>query len=324
MKAVLVQEHGGPEGLVYREVENPVQKPNQVVIDTRYTSVNFADIKARRGGYRGQTPPFIPGLDASGIVESVGSEVDGILPGQRVAAYTTGGSYAEKVLADSVYCFPLPESVSFQEGAGIGIFITAFNALQLAGGLREGDDVLVHAAAGGVGSSAVQIARALGAGRVLATVGSEAKRRAIAHLGVDHVIDYREEDFVASVQQVSGGRGVDVILDGIAGETSERGMECLAEFGRLAIYGHTKGDSGTFTSKQLHASNRGVIGYSSGGYRKGHPQVIRRGAEAVLDLLASGKLTLLTGHEFPLERASEAHALVESRESIGKILLRPR
>ncbi len=322
MNAVVVHHHGGPEQLVYESVTDPIPDEGQVVIETRCSSVNFADIKARRGGYKNYEPPFIPGLDAAGVITALGSGVQSLKLGQRVAAYTTGGAYAEKVLAEENLCFLLPETVSFEQGAGIGIFITAYNLLTLAGRLQKGETVLIHAGAGGVGSSLIQLAKVLGAGRVLTTVGSEAKKALVSELGADEVINYRQEDFAQRVLEISSN-GADLILDSIAGETAEKGMSCLAPFGRLVIFGHTGAGAAQFDSKQLHSQNRAVLGYSSGGYRKHYPEILQQSAEAVLKLLAEKRLRLLIGASFKLEQAAKAQALVESRKSSGKVLLTP-
>jgi len=323
MRAVVARAHGGPQELVARELDDPTPGPGQVRLRTYRTSVNFSDIKARRGGYRGIAAPFVPGLDAAGTVEVVGPGVSGFAVGQRVAAYTDGGSYAERVLADATVCYPLPDDVDLVEGAGIGVFITAYNVLTLAGRLEPGESVLVHAGAGGVGSSAIQIARALGAGRVVATVGSEAKRSVALELGADDVIDYRRDDFAVAVETLTAGVGVDLILDSVAGPTAEAGMRCLAPFGRLVVFGHSGDGAGRFDTQQLHTQNRAVLGYSSRGYRQHRPEVLRRSAEAALELIRQGRLRLLVGAEFPLAEAAAAHELVESRRSVGKVLLVP-
>lgn len=322
MRAIVVEAHGGPEQLVARDVAAPQPGRQQVLIGNRLTSVNFADIKARRGGYRNYALPFIPGLDAVGIVEAVGPGVKGLRPGQRVAAYTAGGSYAEKVLADEVVCFPLPDELSDEQGAAVGILVTAYNLLTLAGRLQAGETVLVHAGAGGVGSVAIQLALILGAGRVIATVGSEPKRELPARLGAE-VIDYRRTDFAAQVAALTDGAGVDLILDSVGGEVSERGLTCLADFGRLVTFGHV-GPAGRVETKALHHSNRAVIGYSSGGYRDQRPEVLRQSGLAVLELAREHGIVIEVGARFALEDAPQAHALVESRRSVGKVLLDPR
>ena len=322
MKSILISEYGGSEVLELRDLPVPEPSVGQVRIKTAFTSVNFADIKMRRGG--APRLPFTPGLDASGVVDAVGDNVDDFEVGQRVAAYVAAGSYAEYVLAEAKLCYPLPDAVSFEQGAGIGILITAYNVLTNAGRFRAGESVLVHAGAGGVGSTLVQLAQALGAERIFATVGSDEKAKVAARLGADEVVNYRESSFDEVVNEQTEGEGVDLILDSVAGPNAERGMNCLADFGRLVIYGHTgEGGAASVSSKLLHKSNRAVIGYSSGGYRRARPEVLREVAEKGLALLASKEVEVLLGERFKLEDASAAHDWVESRRSVGKVLLEP-
>lgn len=323
MKAVSVLAHGGPEVLSYGDREPPEPGPGQLRIRVAVTSVNFADIKARAGAYGKRELPFVPGLDAAGVVDEVGEGVGAFAPGQRVAAYTLGGSYAEYALTTEQLCFYLSDKVPFEQGAGIGVLITAYNVLMLAGRFAEGESVLIHAGAGGVGSTLVQLARASGAARVFATVGSAAKAEVAHKLGADTVINYREQHFAEVVNKATGGAGVDLILDSVSGENAERGMGCLADFGRLVIYGHTGAGEARIGSKQLHKRNCGVIGYSSGGFRRARPDVIKRTGQKAVELLAEGKVKILLGERFKLKDAAKAQALVESRKSVGKVLLEP-
>ncbi len=322
MKSILVRAYGEPNVLEIEDLPIPEPSVGQVRIKTAFTSVNFADIKARRGG--APTLPFTPGLDASGVVDAVGDNIENFQVGQRIAAYAAAGSYAEYVLAEAELCYPLPDAVSFEQGAGIGILITAYNVLTNAGRFQAGESVLVHAGAGGVGSTLLQLAKTLGAARIFATVGSDEKAEVAAQLGADEVINYQETAFDEVVNEKTEGRGVDLILDSVAGPNAERGLNCLADFGRLVIYGHTgEGGAAAIKSTLLHKNNRAVIGYSSGGYRKARPEVLREVAQEGLKLLASGDIKILLGERFKLEDVAAAHEWVESRRSVGKVLLGP-
>jgi len=324
MKAVLIHELGASDVLTYQDWVLPEPSAKQVRIKTSLTSVNFADIKARRGSYGKRNLPFIPGLDATGTIDAVGSEVSSLKVGQRVAAYTTGGSYADYVLAEEQLCYPLADSVSFEQGTGIGILITAYNVLTLAGRFEKGDRVLVHAGAGGVGSTLIQMAKTLGAAEIYATCGSEEKAEIAKHLGADHVINYREEAFDQVINELTQNKGVDLICDSIAGPTSEQGMNCLANFGRLVIYGHTSPEGAAqLNSKMLHSQNRAVIGYGSGGHRNAKSHKIQTAAKESLSLLEQGKVSILQGKRYKLQDAKQAHGLVESRQSTGKVILEP-
>ncbi len=321
MKAIIIPEHGDSSVLQLADIAIPVISNDQIRIKVEKTSVNFADIKARQGAYGKRDLPFIPGLDAVGIVDAVGEDITEFKVGDRVAAYTLNGSYAEYALTNQKLCFVLPDSVSFDQGVGIGILITANNVLTLAGRFVAGERVLVHSAAGGVGSTLVQLAKGLGASEVFATVGSAEKADVAKRLGADHVINYREESFDEVVNSLTDDKGVDLILDAVSGENAERGMQCLAPFGRLVIYGHTGSGSASIDSKLLHSFNRGVIGYSSGGFRKARPEVIKEAGKRVMALLEEGKVDVLLGERFKLEDAFKAQELVEGRKSVGKVVL---
>lgn len=183
--------------------------------------------------------------------------------------------------------------------------------------------MVIHAAAGGVGTTAIQLARLLGAGTIIGTVGDDAKAELARSLGCDHVINYRREDFAARVNELTGGVGADLILDSVAGEVFNRGLTCLANFGRLVVYGMSGGEPGRVTSDLLHSSNRSVIGYSTGSRRRLQPATLQPAAKVVLEYLADRRLKLVVGARYPLADAAEAHRFVESRRSTGKVLLLP-
>ncbi|MCS7059011.1 MAG: NADPH:quinone oxidoreductase family protein [Meiothermus sp.] len=322
MKAVLVEQNGPPEALRYREVPDPSPGLGEVLIRTTLTSLNFADVLARRGGYEaGAVPPFIPGLDVVGVVEALGEGVEGLRVGQRVVAFATGGSYAEKVLAKAVLTYPLPPDLPDEAVAGLTVLVTAYNTLVWAGRMEPGERVLVQAAAGGVGSTAVQMAKALGAGLVLGAVGQAEKAEFVRGLGADAVLTYG--GLAERVLELTNQDGVDLILDSVAGSVFEEGLRCLAPFGRLVVFGHASGQPGRFETRPLHRQTKAVVGYSSGHYRRSRPERLRPSVEAVFSLLRQGKVRLQIGARFHLSEASQAHALMESRRSIGKILLYP-
>jgi NADPH2:quinone reductase len=323
MHAIVVENHGDASVLEWREQPDPTPGPGEVTIRVTASGVNFADIQRRRGGYRGGPPPFTPGLDAAGTIATVGPGVDGLKVGQRVAAFPEGGGYAEMVLARPVLTYPLPDGVSDEAGASVTMLVTAYNLLTMAGKLQRGENVLVHAAAGGVGSIAVQIARALGAGTIIGTAGGAEKTKLAREYGADVVIDYTSENIAERVKAATGGRGVAVVLDAVAGETTAQSLPVLAEGGRYCIYGMSSGQPGMFPSNVLHTGNRAAVGYTTGGYRASHPEVLRPGVEAAFTLVAEGKVKVVVGARYPLRDAAEAHRFVESRASHGKVLLTP-
>jgi NADPH:quinone reductase len=322
MHAVEVGAYGDPSVLEWRTRDEPAPGPGEVAIRVALTGVNFADVQARRGAYHGgQPPPFVPGLDCVGTIVALGEGVDGLRVGQRVAAFPPNGSYAEVVVAPTTTTYPLDAAISDDDAASLLMLVTAYNVLTLAGRLAPGESVLVHAAAGGVGSTAVQIARALGAGTIFATAGSEAKCAIARDAGADFAIDYRHEDFARRVLDATDGRGVDIILDSVAGDVFQSGLTALAPFGRLVAFGNASGTPGTVRTNELHPTNRAVIGYSSGSYRKLRPEALRPATEASLRLVAEDKVHVIVGARFPLRDAAGAHRLVESRTGHGKVLL---
>jgi NADPH2:quinone reductase len=319
--------NGGPEMLSYREVPDPAPGPDEVLVRVAASSLNYADVLVRQGTYHlSPPPPFVPGMDVAGTVEAVGAEAAalGLAPGQRVAATMGEGGYAELATAKAELVWPLPAGVDLEAGAAFPTAgITAYNVLTLAGRLAPGETVLVHSAAGGVGTTIARLARILGAGLVIGTVGGADKVAVARDAGCDEVVVRGAENFVERTNELTRGAGADLIADPIAGETLERGIGCLAPFGRLVAFGIAAGEPGRAPSNALHPTNRAVVGYSTGHYRRWRPERLQVAAGAVLDLLASGRLGLLVGARFPLEQAEAAQRLLESGSSTGKILLVP-
>ncbi|MGG2065924.1 quinone oxidoreductase family protein [Bacillus sp. S14(2024)] len=322
MKAIVVTAFGGPEVMRYTDIAIPSINANQVLIRVVATSVNFADIKSRYGKKGTGNLPFIPGIDAAGIIEQVGSKVTNIKVGQRVIAFPLNGSYAEYVAADEELTFALPDEIDFETAAACPIVsFTSYKLLADVARLQQGETVLIHAAAGGVGTTAIQLAKILGAGKVIGMVGNEAKKKIALEAGADHVICYKEEDFVHKVNELTNGVGADVILDSISGTVSERSLQCLAFYGRLVHFGNASGDIGTFQTKDLHASCRSILGFSFGTTRKKHPHLLQHTAKQVFRHLSNGNLQIKVGKHFFLQDAGKAHEWVESRQSTGKVIL---
>ncbi|EXY06478.1 MULTISPECIES: quinone oxidoreductase family protein [Bacillus cereus group] len=303
MKAIVVTSFGGPEVMKYTDLDIPAISEDQVLIRVVATSVNFADIKLRYGKKENKALPFIPGIDATGIVERVGSHVKNIHPGQRVIAFPQNGSYAEYVVANENLTFVLPHEVDFQTAAACPIVsFTSYNLLANVARLQQGESVLIHAAAGGIGTTAIQLAKLLEA-------------------GADYVICHQDEDFVEKVNELTNGEGVDVILDSISGTVSERSLNCLAYYGRLVHFGNASGEIGNFQTKDLHASCRSILGFSFGNTRKKRPELLQETANEVFRYLRDGRLQIKATKSFPLQNAGKAHEWVESRKSTGKVIL---
>ncbi|WP_240374707.1 quinone oxidoreductase family protein [Bacillus piscicola] len=327
MRAIVVEELGGPDVLKVQETDRPAIEKNEVLIKVEAASVNFADIKARQGAFHGvSNSAFIPGLDCMGVIEETGADVSDLHKGQRVVAFPTGGSYAEYVKANENVTYVLPDDVDSDTAAGsLLVGVTSYNVLRKVARLEKGETVLIHAAAGGIGTTAAQLAKIYGAGKVIGTVGSDKKAAAAREAGVDLVINYKEEDFVKQTMDATDGKGVDVILDTIAGENFDKSLECLAPFGRIVTFGHANDESapGNVKTNELHASCRSVLGYSTGTCIKQRPEFLKEAAAETIRLLAEKKLDILVSQSYPLEQASEAHTFMESRNSTGKLLLKP-
>jgi NADPH2:quinone reductase len=319
MHAIVVPRNGDASVLEWTERPDPKPGPSEVAIRVTLTGVNYADIMRRRGGYRGGPPPFVPGLDCVGTVTAVGSGVSGITVGERVAAFPEDGGYTEIAIARDVLTYPVPDGVPDEAAASLTMLVTAYNTLVMCARLERGESVLIHSAAGGVGSLAIQCARALGADTIVAVAGGPEKVAFAHSLGADIVVDHTTDDLAAKLEPIGGK--VDVVLDAVGGETFNSTIPLLAEFGRYCIYGQASGEPGEVFSNVLHAGNRAVLGYSTGGYRASRPERLRAGVEGAFDLVSEGLVKVFVGARYPLRDAAEAHRHVESRASHGKTLL---
>lgn len=323
MKAITVAELGDPKVLEYKEVDKPSVGKNQVLIRTSATSVNYADIMKRRKN-SGADPPFVPGLDVAGIIETVGSEVDIFKKGQRVIAFPSEGSYAEYTVADENLVFILPESLNIETAAASALVaFTSYHLLHEVGKIQPGDNVLIHAASGGIGTTAIQIAKILGAGKVIGTVGDDAKKETAKQAGADFVVNNKDHDFIEQIQEFTDDYGVDIILDSVAGKIGEQSMRTLALYGRFVNFGMASGQPVNFKSTDLHSSCRSALGFSIITTFKNRPEILQSTAKKVLNYLETGELKIIIGKRFSLNEAYIAHELIESRKSTGKVLLIP-
>ncbi|MEV4239867.1 zinc-binding alcohol dehydrogenase family protein [Nocardia sp. NPDC050408] len=321
MRAIQISELGGPE--VLREVELNAPEPGsgEVAIDVEYVGVNFADLQARSVGYRVRDLPFVPGLELSGRVRSIGPDVDGFAVGQPVAAITEGGAYAEVAVVTAATVFAVPDGVDLRTAATLPTVLpTAYALINTVGRLQPGETVLVQAAAGGVGTVVGQVAKLAGAGAVYGVVSSEAKAEYARKLGYDDA--FLAETFETDVRKATGGRGVDVVLDPVGGQTLRRGLESLALFGRLISYGNASGEPGwQIGQPELYPRGLSISGFSILGLTADAPQVLREIADRAFRLVTSGQVELPITAEFPLSEVAEAHRLMASRTSTGKLVL---
>jgi NADPH2:quinone reductase len=322
MKAIVFEKLGGADVLKLGEVAKPEPAPATVLIKNHAAGINFADTLFRQGQYLMRPKlPDTPGLEGAGVVEAVGAGVTNVKAGTRVAALASK-TYAEYFVAPASQVIALPDSVSFEEGAAFPIqTLTAWHMLHTCHHIAPGETALVHSAAGGVGIVAIQIAKAAGA-RVIGTVSNNSKIELIRKYGADDAIDYVKNDFAAEVKRLTDGRGVDLILDAVAKGTLEKGLQSLARFGHLILYGRAGGlpePLNVFALFEKSVKVSGFVLYSA----MADPTLARRGIEESFKLIASGKLKLLVGKSFPLAQAAEAHKFMESRGSVGKLVLVP-
>lgn len=322
IKAILVEQFGSTEHMKYADIDLPSIKSDQVLIRVKATSVNFSDIKARYGRKGQEKLPFIPGLEAAGIVEQIGDEVTSLHVGQRVLAFPHDGSYAEYIAADENLTFAIPDQVSFDVAGTSGIVsFLSYKLFTDIARLQNGERVLVHSASGGVGTAAIQMARVLGAATVIGTVGHAAKIPAALAAGADHVLCYGHEDFSQAVNQLTDGKGVNVILDAVGGKITGQSMKCLSSYGRLVVFGNSSGEYGQIQAAELHSSCRSVLGFSFRTTRREKPETLKDIATQVFPMLASGQIKSSISEKFALKDAALAHKRIEERKSTGKILL---
>ncbi|GAA0400140.1 quinone oxidoreductase family protein [Streptomyces luteireticuli] len=321
MRAIEFQKYGGPEVLRVVTAEPPEPGPGQVSIDVAYAGVNFADVKARTEGYRVPSLPFRPGLEASGRVRAVGEGVLGFYPGQPVAAFTPGGSYAEVVVADATAVFALPEGHLRVAATVPTVLPTAHALLHEVGRIHPGDSVLVQGAAGGVGTVVSQLAKAAGAGAVYGVTSSPAKADYARRYGYDEV--FTTASFADDVRRATGGRGVDLALDPVGGDSFRQCLASLATFGRIVSYGNASAaDPWRVGQPELFPKTASVAGFSLFTLAREAPDALRELTARAFRTIADGTVKLPVTAEFPLVEAPDAHRLLGSRTSTGKLLLR--
>ena len=323
MRAVVATEPGGPEVLTLTDLPDPVAGPGEVVIDVAATAVNRADTLQRRGHY--PPPPGasdVLGLECSGTVSAVGEGVEGWQVGDEVCALLAGGGYGEKVAVPAGQVMPLPRGMDLvTAGALPEVAATVWSNVFMIAGLQPGETLLVHGGAGGIGTVAIQLAKALGA-RVVTTAGTPDKLRLCRDLGADLAVSYRDQDFVEEVKDFTEGRGADVILDNMGAKYLGRNVSALATEGRLVIIGMQGGTKGELDIGKLLTKRGAVIATSLRSRPVEEKSAICAAVvEHVWPLVADGSLRLLVHESFPLVEASLAHALMESGDHVGKIIL---
>ena len=328
MKAALVRAFGPIETVGYGDLPDPVPGPGEVVLALRAAEVNYPDILVAEGRYQVKPPlPFVPGKTAAGIVTAIGPGVTGIVPGMAVLAHLEYGAFAECVRAPAAACCPIPDGLSMDSAAALGLAAqTAWFALRTRGGLEPGESVLVLGGGGAVGAAAIQLARALGAALVFATARGASIDRARA-LGADLVVDTARPDLAEALRtgilDANGGRGVDVVVDPLGGEVTQAALRCLGWRGRLVVVGFAGGRLPVMKAGYLLVKNIAVLGLQWSDYRDRRPDAVRAAQREIFAHALVGQVRTTIAARLPLSRAAEA--LVRQRDATppGRILLVP-
>ena len=317
MKAVLVEELGGPENLIVRDVDSPEPGEGEVKVTLKARGVSYVDVLQVAGQYQvTKELPFIPGSEAAGVIAAVGAGVDAFKPGDRVIS---PGGFAEETVVPASEVAILADTVGFEAAASFrSNYTTAYYGLQR-GRLQAGDVLLVHGAAGGVGLAAVDMGKLLGA-TVIATASTAEKLAVCKEMGADHVINYTD-GFRDQVLELTNGRGANVIYDPVGGDVFDESMRCIAPFGRILIIGFTGGRPALAKTNHLLIKDAEAIGFTIGALNRHDPEWARRNVNILMGWLASGRIHPYVSHQLPLEQAADALRLIMDRKVMGKAVL---
>ncbi len=323
MRAVICHAWGAVESLKVEEVAAPVPAADEVLVDVRATSVNYADSIMVAGKYQTRPPlPFSPGLETAGVVAACGAQVTRFRPGDRVMATLGWGGLAERAVAKESETFAIPDGMSFEEAGAFPIaYISSDVAIRWQGRLEPGETLLVLGAAGGVGLTAVEIGRAMGA-RVIAGASTAEKLAVAKAHGADDLVNYATEKLTERVLALTGDKGADVCFDPVGGELADAALSALGWGGRMLLVGFVGGVQ-QIPANRLLVKNRSALGCSLRYYRNHAPDKLRRSVEALLAWYREGRLKPLVSHRLPLERTVEAIKLLTDRKALGKIVVVP-
>ncbi len=329
MKAIRVEQFGGPEQMRIVDRPIPVPRPDEVLVRHAFIGVNFADISQREGKTRGTGTqyetdlPYTPGNEASGIVEAVGESVKHLLPGERVAYRGIFGAYADAACVPAASVLPVPDGLDLRHAAAtLTHGMTAHYVTHDAGQVSTGDWVLVHAAAGGTGGLVTQMAKALGA-TVVATASTQRKLDHVHSLGADHVINYADVDFEPACREIPGFEGFHKVLDNVSAETFERNLCLMRPLGTLVIFGASSGPIPPFDLQRLNALGSLAIRRTNMKHYVLTRAALEQRSAAVFRMIQAGVVRIVVDRVFPLAEAGAAHNRIKARESVGKVLLQP-
>ncbi|PYP90785.1 MAG: zinc-binding dehydrogenase [Candidatus Angelobacter sp. Gp1-AA117] len=325
MRAVLCKEWGGPEKLVVEDVPSPSMKEGSVRIAVHAAGINFADLLLVSGQYQEKPPfPFTPGMEIAGAVTEVSSGVSNIKTGDRVMALCGVGGYTEELVVDAQRVFRIPDAMDFPTAAGFPVtYGTSYGAFDWRAHLQPGEWLLVHGAAGGVGLTAVEIGKVMGA-KVIACASSAEKLAIARHHGADYLIDYSQEDLRERVKSITGGHGADVIYDPVGGDVFDASLRCIAWGGRLIVIGFASGRIPQAPANILLVKNMDVIGFYWGSYQARKPELLRNSYTQLLRWFEEGKLKPHVSHQVDISEVAQAMNLLRERKSTGKVVLTMR
>ena len=315
MKAIRIHEFGGAENLRVDEIEKPTPGADEVLIKTAAAGINYADTMLRQNKYLFTPPlPFTLGFEVAGTIETTGANVQNLKTGQRVLATMRGGGYAEYAVADWRTVVPIPDDLD--SGKATALLVQGLTALGLLQDLKSGQTILIHAAAGGVGSLLVQLAKHKGA-RVLGTASTTEKLEKIAGLGADVGINYTESDWTDEVLAATEGKGADLIIEMVGGDIGKRNLKCLATGGTMIVYGAASGEDFQISALGLLGRMQAVKGYNLNFETRENMAAF---AKELMTHIAAQRLQVIV-NEFPLEQAADAHDALEGRRTMGKVVL---
>ena len=322
MRALVCKEYGPPEKLVIEDYPDPVPGMGEVLVDIRAAGINFPDVLIIGGNYQVKVPPpFVPGNEAAGVVEAIGDGVTRFKAGDRVIVTPLAGGFAEKCLVAEKLCLPLPGSMSFEQGAGFTItYATSYHAFHQSTQLKPGETVLVLGAAGGVGITAVEIAKALGA-KVIAAASSEEKLQFAREAGADETINYSETSLREAVKELTGGKGVDVVYDPVGGELAQMALRSLAWHGRYLVIGFACGEIPNFPANIALLKEASIIGVWWGTWGNHNPGDSLRNMMELAAMVDAGKLNPRVTESYPLDQYVAAFTAITERRARGKVVL---
>lgn len=323
MRALVCNEYGPPESLRIETHDDPSPGADQILVDVRAAGINFPDVLAIAGKYQVKTPtPFIPGNEASGIVAALGDGVDRYSVGDKVIINTLGGAFAEKCLASVHTSMPLPDALNFEQGAGFSVtYGTSYHALKQSANLKAGETVLVLGAAGGVGITAVEIAKAMGA-RVIAAASSDEKLDFAVSAGADETVNYSKQPLKERVKELTDGNGADVVYDPVGGELAEQAFRATAWHGRYLVIGFACGDIPKFAANIALLKEASIIGVWWGTWASKNPKLQIQNMMEMAALIAEGVLTPRVTESYALDDYENAFRAITERRALGKVILK--